>query len=119
MNTRKQAIILLTVAVVVFLVQGCGTTPVNIAPMPPDKYEKLGLVSGEACGSLGIMTPLLYFIPMGLNSRVERAYQRAINSAPGATGLINVEMKDDWFWWLIALTRCTTITGEAIKAVSR
>lgn len=50
-----------------------------------------------------------------LNSRVERAYAGAVQSVPGATGLVNVTMKENWFWWVLGSTRCVTITGEAIR----
>lgn len=97
---------------------GCGSAPVLIAPLPPAKYEKIGKAAGEACGSNGILSPPLYFIPMGINSRVETAYQRALESVPGATGLVNIEYGESWFWWVLASTKCTTITGDAVKEVS-
>lgn len=83
--------------------------------MPPAKYQRLGQATGQACGSLGILGTAYYFIPMVLNSRVERAYQRALESVPGATSLINVELQEDWYWWVIGTARCTTISGEAIR----
>ena len=59
------------------------------------------------------MTRLVYF--MGLNSRYERAYSDAIAKAPGATGLIDVTLREDWYWWFIGTARCVTLNGEAIK----
>lgn len=106
------------VLVSLIVLSGCASTPVTVASLPPAKYEKVGHATGEACGSFGILTPPLNFIPMGLNSRVETAYQRAIESVPGATSLLNVEYKEDWFWWVIGTTRCTTISGDAIKKAS-
>jgi len=100
------------------LLTGCGSAPILVAPLPPLKYEKVGNAVGEACGSNGILSPPLYFIPMGINSRVETAYQRALESVPGATGLVNIEYKEKWFWWVLASTKCTTITGDAVKEVS-
>lgn len=97
------------------LLAGCASEPVSVAPMPPAKYLILGKARGEACGSFGILTPPLYFVPMGLNTRVQKAQQRALASVPGATSLINVELQDDWYWWILASTRCTTISGDAIK----
>lgn len=101
------------------LLAGCASTPVNIAPMPPASYQVLGKAKGEACGSFGILGPALNFIPMGLNSRVQNAHQRALASVSGATGLINVQMQDDWYWWWIATTRCTTVSGDAIREARR
>jgi len=56
-----------------------------------------------------------YFIPVLLNSRVERAYQRALESVPGSTSLVNVTLEEYWLWWVIGTARCVTITGEGIK----
>jgi hypothetical protein len=96
---------------------GCASQFTTIAPMPSKKYERLGHVSGSATGHLGILTPPLYFIPMGLHSRMERAYNDALKKAPGATGLIDVTYQESWFWWFIATGRTVTISGEAIKEV--
>ena len=107
----KRAIFLLTVT----LLAGCQSEPVTVVPTPPAKFERLGAAEGKACGSLGILGTAYYVVPIGLNGRVERAYQKAVASVPGATGLINVTYQEDWFWWVIATARCVTITGEAIR----
>jgi hypothetical protein len=101
----------------VFLV-GCASGFKTIAPMPPKKYEKLGPASGKATGSLGILGTAYYFIPIMLNSRIERAYDSALKSVPGATALINVTYEESWFWWVIGTGRIVTISGEAIKEVA-
>ncbi|MCD4764415.1 MAG: hypothetical protein K8R28_10395 [Desulfobacterales bacterium] len=99
---------------------GCASGFTTIAPMPPKKYEKLGQVTGKACGSL--VSPgggtAYYFIPIMLNSRVDRAYEKALQSAPGATALIDVTIEEDWFWWVLGTARTVTISGEAIKEVT-
>ena len=97
---------------------GCASDFTTIAPMPPKKYEKLGHVSGKATGSLGILGTAYYFIPMGINSRVESAYDNALKSAPGATALIDVTYEESWVWWVIGTARTVTISGEAIKEIS-
>ena len=87
--------------------------------MPPQNYEKLGQVTGTGTGSLGVLGTAYYFIPMGVNSRVESAYDNALKSAPGATGIIDVTYQESWFWWLVGTARTVTISGEAIKEVSK
>lgn len=94
---------------------GCASTPFTIAPMPPARYQVLGKAEGKACGSLGFLATAYYVAPIGLNSRVERAYQEALASVPGATSLVNVNVVEDWSWMLLVTMRCTTITGDAIK----
>ena len=97
---------------------GCASSLTMIAPTPPEKYEKLGHTSAKATGSLGILGTAYYFIPMGLNSRIERAYDNALESVPGATALVDVTFEESWFWWIIGTARTVTISGEAIKEVT-
>jgi len=99
----------------VLLTGGCASGPTMIAPEPPAKYERLGPATGAASGSLGILGTAYYFIPMGLNSRVDRAYDNAVASVPSATGLIDVTFDESWFWWVIGTGRTVTISGEAIR----
>jgi len=99
------------------VIGGCASGPVMISPAPPAKFERLGQATGTGTGSLGIVGTAYYFIPMGLNGRVQRAYDDAVASVPGATGLIDVTLKENWYWWIIGTARSVTITGEAIREV--
>jgi uncharacterized lipoprotein YajG len=110
-QTRKVMLVLASIAVL----SGCTSGFTTLSPTPPQQYTRLGHAEGSACGSLGIVSTSSYFIPMGLNSRVERAYNNAVASVPGATALVDVTAKEDWTWWLIGTARCITVTGEAIK----
>ncbi len=96
---------------------GCASGPVLVSPEPPAKFERLGKATGTGTGSLGIGGSAEYFIPLWLNGRVQRAYDDAVASVPGATGLIDVTLKENWFWWVIGTARTVTITGEAIREV--
>jgi len=99
----------------VVLLTGCASNLTMVAPRPPEQFEKIGRASGKACGTM-IIGPTAYnFIPVMLNSRVERAYNQAVGSVSGATSLVNVSMRESWFWWVVGTTRCVTITGEAIR----
>jgi len=97
------------------LLGACTSAPINVSPLPPAKYQVLGKAEAKHCGSLGAMATAYYFIPMGLNARVESAYQEAVASVPGATALINVSISEDWSWWFVGTSRCTKISGDAIK----
>lgn len=94
---------------------GCASGFTTVAPTPPDHYQKLGTTTGSACGSLGILGTSTYFIPMTINSRVDRAYNDALSKVSGAKSLANVTMQEDWYWWLLGTTRCVTVSGEAIR----
>lgn len=113
---RKISLPLLATATL-FILSGCSSHNVTIAPQQPKKYEVLGKAEGSASGSLGVLSTGYYFIPMGLNSRVERAYENALKSVPGATGLINVTYQEDWLWWIVGTNRAVTIKGDAIREI--
>lgn len=97
------------------LLGGCSSSMTMVAPAPPARYDVLGPAEGSASGSLLIDGTAYNFIPILLNSRVERAYQRALDSVPGATALINVTLQESWFWWVLGSTRTVTIKGDAIR----
>ena len=61
---------------------GCAST-VALAPLPPEKYEKLGSTSGDACGVLLLGDWFLAFIPIGLSDRVKTARSSALAKVPG------------------------------------
>jgi hypothetical protein len=94
---------------------GCSSAPITISPLPPAKYELLGKAEGKGCGSLGLLATAYYAVPIGLNDRVDNAYKAALASVPGATGLINVSISEDWAWLFVTTQRCTTVRGDAIK----
>jgi hypothetical protein len=118
-NSRKVCSPLLVSSLLssTLFVAGCASGLTTVAPRPPAQYEKLGPATGKASGSLGIVSTGFYFIPMGLNTRVQRAYDNAVASVPGATGLIDVTLDESWFWWVIGTGRTVTISGEAIREI--
>ena len=102
------------IVVIAFLLQGCTSVPVNVFPLPPANYQTLGRVVGMGCG-----TQVLGFIPILFNSRLERAYQEAVGILPGTVSLIHVDVREDWFWWVLATSRCSLVTGDAIGRANR
>jgi len=93
----------------------CASERTLIVPEPPASYEELGPASGSATGGLYVGGTAYYFIPIALNSRVDRAYRNAVESVPGATGLIDVSLQETWTWIVLGTLRTTTISGQAIK----
>ncbi len=93
----------------------CASGFVKVAPTPPAQFERLGKATGESCGMLGLLATAYNFVPMGINGRVDRAYAAAVASVPGASGLVDVTISENWYWVVIGTMRCTTVTGEAIK----
>ena len=99
----------------VTVVVGCVSTS-SLAPLPPEKYEKLGATSGGSCGVLLLGDYVAAFIPIGLADRVKTAKSNAIAKVPGATDLVDVTIQENWYYWVIGSSRCVTVSGEAIKS---
>jgi hypothetical protein len=93
----------------------CTSTPTTITSTPSEGMKSLGQTEGSACGSMLLLWTSTSFIPAGLNTRVQTAYDRALQKKPGATSLVNVTVQEDWYWWVIGTARCVTVKGEAIK----
>lgn len=115
-NLGSSLLVCLLLGCVLFI-GGCASGLTTISPQPPAQYEKLGPATGKATGSIGVLGTATNFIPMGLNSRVYRAYDRAVASVPGATGLVDATLEESWFWWVIGSARTVTISGEAIREI--
>ena len=105
-------------ALALLAVTGCASEAVTVAPRPPEHYERLGRVSGEGCGVLLFYSTVYSMFPIMLTSRAERAYADALRHASGATGLVNTEISEFYFWWIIGTTYCTMLDGDAIREVS-
>ena len=115
----KLSVVVVLIFTFTSILIGCSSGFKTIVPMPPERYEKLGPATGEGSGMLGVLATAYYFIPMGLNSRVESAYGNALKNVPGATALIDVTYQETWLWLVIGTLRTVTITGEAIKEVRK
>lgn len=97
------------------LVAGCSSPMVMIAPDVKPTAVKLGPTEGTATGSLLVGPSAYNFLPVMLNSRVQRAYDNALAAVPGATALTSVTLQENWYWWVFGTSRRITITGEAVK----
>ncbi len=102
-------------AVMTVVMSGCSSALISLTPRLPEGHAKLGRVSGRACGMLVPYAGAEQFLPIRVPSRIDRAYANAVASAPGATGLVDVTIQDDWMWPVVGLYICTNISGEAVR----
>ena len=94
------------------LIAGCSGPLVKVAPAPPAAYETTHQAEGGACGAL-----LFGIVPIGVNSRLERAYKQAVHRA-GAIGLTDTAVTDRWYWIYIGELLCTDVRGTGFREVS-
>lgn len=95
---------------------GCASPWTKIAPDLGAGAQTTGSASGSAHGQLvspGIGTAY-YFWPAYLNSRMQRAYDAALASAPGSTALEQVTLQETWYWWIFGTGRKVTISGTGV-----
>ena len=95
--------------VVALLAAGCHGTPVHIDNAVPDNIDRSTghIVEGDAHGFQFIL-----LIPMGVNTRHERAWED-LKSKAGDAYITNVEMKEGWFYGLIGTLYHTTFRATA------
>jgi len=105
-NTSWIVAVAITVAAVA---AGCTSTRARIGPQPPEAYQMIGPSRGRACG-----LHLFGIIPIGVNSRTERAYASAVKH--GGTGLIDTKLQTQW--WVIpyvGILHCAVVEGTEIR----
>lgn len=98
-----------------FLTTTCSSDHIVIQRLQTGEEKTLGKVKGTACGFLGVLVPWYYFIPIEQNSKVGKAYNYAVQQIPGARGLKNITIEETWFWAVLGITQCMTISGDAIQ----
>jgi hypothetical protein len=74
-----------------------------------DNEQTLGATFGQGSGVL-----LLGFIPIGQNDRFQTAYDDAVSNIPGATRLINVSIREKWFYAVILNGFRFRVQGTAV-----
>ena len=94
---------------------GCSSDWVDLSPLPPQPYERLGPAEGEACALSFLALPWHQIFQLGATDRLERARADAIASVPGATGLVDVSLQERWTYWVLFSRRCAVVQGEAVR----
>jgi len=94
---------------------GCSSGWVDLSPLPPATYEKLGPAEGEACATSLLALPWHQVLEYGGTDRLERARAAAVASVPDATGLLDVSLQERWAYWVLFSQRCAIVRGEAFR----
>jgi hypothetical protein len=107
---------LLMSVVVALLFQGCVSHPVVIQTIT-DQGEidktKGRFITGQAAGM-----QFFLFIPIGSNSRQERAYQDLLEKA-GRDVITDVQIRENWTYAFIGTTYTTVIEAMAYPRVTK
>jgi hypothetical protein len=88
---------------------GCSSHAVRIGPVPPATYSVIGPARASACGVL-----VFGILPINVNDRTQRAYDAALQRS-GGNALVDVSVRDRWYYIYIGGMVCTDIQGTAIR----
>jgi len=107
MRIHKAGVVVSLISILLSV--GCAGAPVNIPNVKGSDYKILGEGSGSA---VGIM--LFNVIPIGQNSRFERAYNQAV-ARLGGDALVDPVFSERWFWAYALNGYITTVKGTVVK----
>jgi hypothetical protein len=99
---------LVILSILVFAV-GCSSVPQRMGAIQGKDYEVLGRAKSTAGGIM-----LLSLIPIGHNSKINRAYSDAVEQLEG-DDLINPTIAESWYWAWVLNGYKVTIEGDVIK----
>lgn len=102
---------IVTAVTALAIIAGCSGVPVALGTrssvaMPNGAART---ITAEACGF-----QLLLFIPISINSRLERAYQDLKKQA-GSDYITDVEVQERWQYGFVGTSHCTTLQAKAVS----
>ncbi|KAF0216395.1 MAG: hypothetical protein FD174_3685 [Geobacteraceae bacterium] len=96
--------------VLLMLFAGCVGTPVTFKSLTDVKYDatKGRTVSGCACGF-----QVLFFIPIKINDRYERAYAELLHDAGPGYCVTDINVREGWKYGFVGTAYCTDLKATA------
>lgn len=99
-----------SLAPALLLLASCTSAPLAIATAPLQENEEIvGHVRGTASGLM-----LFDLIPVGQNSRFERAYDEAMRSSTGYR-LVDIKVRESWYWCVVGNLYVFELTGSCVR----
>jgi len=88
---------------------GCYGIAVRLNTMPAQPYDATRgkVVEGDACGF-----QLLAFIPISINDRAWRAYNKLVQEA-GDDYVTNIKVNEKWYYAVLGTVYCTELQAMA------
>ena len=108
MNSIIKLKIIIISAVILFIC-GCTGSPISVKSVTSKDVD---LNSGRPVSAEGCGFQLLLFIPIKINSRLERAFEE-LNQKAGNDMIANLSIEEDWTYGLVGTLYCTTLRATA------
>lgn len=110
-NTNK---LFLLLTVTLLSLYGCAGAPITLKSFPANEIILTNSrpISAEACGF-----QLLLFIPISINSRLERAFEELKINA-GNDNIANLSIEESWIYAFVGTVYCTRLDALAYKKIA-
>ena len=107
-NRLRMSIVLISI-----ILTGCSGTPVRVGTDTQQlNLENIDLSQGRNLTATASGFQLLLFIPIGINTRHEEAYNKLL-AAAGGDYVTDVKIKESWTYALIGTVYTTTMEATA------
>lgn len=113
MNSIVKAMYLI-LSVATLFIYGCSGSPISVKSVVAKDVDLSSSrqISAEGCGF-----QLLLFIPIKINSRLERAFEE-INQRAGNDLIANLSIEETWTYGFVGTMYCTTLRATAYQKVA-
>lgn len=113
MNSMIKANIII-IAFAALLVCGCSGNPISVKSVTAKDVDMTSgrTITGEGCGF-----QLLLFIPIQINTRLQRAFDE-LNQKAGKDMIANLNIEEDWTYGLVGTLYCTKLKATAYQKVA-
>ena len=103
----------LLIILIAMILAGCSGTPIQVGTgTRQQNLENIDFSQGRHLTAEASGFELLWFIPIGINSRHEEAYSRLLAMA-GGNYLTDVKIKESWTYALLGTVYTTTLEATA------
>jgi uncharacterized lipoprotein YajG len=113
MNTHISTKIVIACTVAIFLLSGCSGQPVTFnSQKGTASYATTSeIVTARSCGF-----QLLLVIPIGINARQQRAYDRIVLLAKGGY-IESIKVRESWGYRFVGTSYCTELEATVYPKI--
>lgn len=113
MNSIIKTIIIILAGAALF-VCGCTGNPISVKSATA---KDVVMASGRPISAEGCGFQLLLFIPIQINTRLQRAFDD-LNQKAGKDMIANLSIEEDWTYGLVGTLYCTKLKATAYQKLS-
>jgi len=104
---------IITLAGATLFICGCTGNPISVKSVTA---KDVVMASGRPITAEGCGFQLLLFIPIQVNTRMQRAFDE-LNQKAGSDMIANLSIEEDWTYGLLGTMYCTKLSATAYQKV--